>query len=103
MRSYPSILIVSSFARCVSTRQMTEGYFSAVISASEFTFDFSPLMLTYSILKVCNALYIFFLIFLFSLFLFLLIVSYSFLSLFLLVAHWTELFLYFHLSLFFFL
>ena len=59
MRSYPSILIVSSFARCVSTRQMTEGYFSAMISASEFAFDFSPLMLTYSILKVCDALYIF--------------------------------------------
>ena len=59
MRSYPSILIVSSYTRCVFTRQMTEGYFSAMISASEFTFDFSPLMLTYGILKDCNALYIF--------------------------------------------
>ena len=82
---------------------MAEGYFSAMISASEFTFDFSPLMLTYSILNVCNALYIFLDLLVFLLFLFLLIVSYSFLSLFHLVANWTELFLYCHLSLFFFL
>ena len=37
MRPYSSVIIVSSHARCVSVRQITERYSSAMMSASECT------------------------------------------------------------------